>query len=80
MQRQSQFKEEMQAFGREAKLSTLKISRIMKVGRVAELEQVTRIPQLGRVAERYIHSAPIVESSAAPALLNNQLTRNLEPV
>ena len=41
----------MQAFGRGAKLPTLKISRIMKVGRVAELEQVTRIPQLGRVAE-----------------------------
>ena len=64
--------------GRVAELE--QVTRIPQLGRVAELDPVTRIPQLGRVAERYIHSAPILESSAAPALLNNQLTRNLGPV
>jgi len=33
------------------------------------LEPLTRIPQLGRVAERHIYAASILESSDAPANL-----------
>ena len=55
MQRQSQFKEEMQAFGRRGKAAHTQNFQNHaggKGGRATDCEQVTRIPQLGRVAER----------------------------